>query len=151
MKSGTVARHLAAIAFLLLAWNRVGLWYQFLHPILYIQFAVCFAAGMGLAVYPELGLLLAGVSSARRVTAAAILLLALPWSEWFQRALPTAREDWSHQILAQSCFLYGAMLALGVLPRLPVWIKEKALAAVDLVARRNFPFVVIPVFFFFFT
>ena len=123
-------RHAVAVLLLCAAWNRLSLWYGFQHPVDYLAFAACFVAAAGLA---SLGCIqyARAVSRLRLALAAGILLLALPWGEWLQLALPDAREDWSRQLLLQGCFLYAGFVILQLLPRLRQFLKDRVLHFLD--------------------
>ena len=144
----TVLRHASAVVLLGVAWNRLSAWYAFQHSRDYLTFAVCFVAAAGIASCESFRSHLAGTSRLRASLTAGVLLLALPWSEWFQAALPSAREDWSRQLFLQSCFLYAGLTMFHWLPRARLYLKDRVLNLLDRVsAPRVFPWILVFLFF----
>lgn len=144
-------RHAVAVLLLCAAWNRLARWYSFQHAVDYLAFAACFAAAAGLACLGCIQHALKRVSRLRLALAAGILLLALPWGEWLQRALPDAREDWSRQLFLQSCFLYAGFMILHFLPRQRLFLKDRVLNYLDRISTHRFFSVLLAILFFCFT
>jgi len=147
----TVVRHVIAIALLWLAWTRLSSWYTYEGWSDYGIFAICFLSAGLIAGWKQFRYLLKGTSRSRIVLAGFILFLALPWSEWFRRALPDARGAWSRQVFQQFCFLYSGMIFLSIFPAFRDYVKGKTSRGIEYLSLRfGFP-ILIPALFFCFS
>jgi hypothetical protein len=127
----TVFLSVVSICLLGIAWTKLRSWYAEQASTDYILFATCFITALLIQGAKRLRSLWSESSKLRFLLASLVLFLALPWSEWFQLALPNAREDWSRQIFQQCCFLYGTLLFFGLFPHLKTMLQNLILMGLE--------------------
>lgn len=112
------------------------------------MFGVFYCAGLLLAAWPQPWKGLRSISRPRLVAASILILLALPWGEWFRFNVYTAREDWSREIFRQTLFLYASILILQIFPSFRERLYGRILRFIDLAASRRFALLIPCVAFF---
>lgn len=95
----------------LISWWQLNLWYEDQRPIHYGLALLAFIPACVPTFYPFLPL--RNVSRSRKVIAALLLFIALPWGEWLQINFAFSRMDWSRQIFLDVVLIY----LVGVLYR----------------------------------
>ncbi|HEY7161985.1 MAG TPA: hypothetical protein VH815_12035, partial [Acidobacteriota bacterium] len=96
----------------LLSWWRLNVWYEYQKPFEYGLALLAFVPACVIAFYPLLPFV-RNVSRGRKIIAALLLFLALPWGEWLQINFAFSRMDWSRQIFLNVVLIY----LLGILFR----------------------------------
>ncbi len=107
-----IVTFLPAILFLI-SWRQLNLWYEYQKPIDYFLTLLLFIPACLIAFYPFLPWI-NNVAVSRKIIAALLLLIALPWGEWLQTNFAFSRMDWSRQIFQHVVLIY----ILGILFRI---------------------------------
>lgn len=136
MRRGLI--HFIIIPLLVLSWFLLQDWYRFWSSLHGWLFAATFSVALGLIAGRRFWLMFRQVSRLRSIILLAFVLLCLPWGEWFQLALPEAREDWTRQIFLQTCFLYGLSLLFSVFPVALEKITGFVRRGIEILARSDY-------------
>ena len=107
----TIGTFLPPILFLL-GWRQLNHWYEYQKPLDYFLTLLAFIPACLITFYPFLPWI-RNVSVNRKIIAALMLLIALPWGEWLQTNFAFSRMDWSRQIFQHVVLIY----ILGILFR----------------------------------
>ena len=99
-------RHLAIVGLYAASWKYLSEWYLYRSTSDYLIFALLFFAAVLVSFAPWIGEFWSH-SPVRVGIVLFVILLCLPWGEWFQFAPAIyTRKDWTEQILTQAVFLY---------------------------------------------
>jgi hypothetical protein len=140
-------RHVVAIATLAAAWFFLKRWYVYQSTADYLLFVLLGGSGFGIAAWNKLGGLAHGVRPFRWAFAGGLILLAVPWSEYFRKALPDARQDWSRELFLRAVCLYGLLAFLSLFPNLRRRVSLGIVRAIDSLSRRKIVRLIPLVFF----
>jgi hypothetical protein len=115
-RSASIFRHLMGLVSLILAWHLLNVSDQFLKTIDYSAFAGLLLISICLLFAPYFAAAKSQITPGKAAFLSILLLLLLPWGEWFQLNTHSAREHWSRIFLVQTAFLYGAVFVLDSFP-----------------------------------
>ncbi len=99
-----IVTFLPAILFLI-SWRQLNLWYEYQKPTDYFLTLLVFLSACLIAFYPLLRWI-HNVPISRKIIAALLLVIALPWGEWLQTNFTFSRMDWSRQIFQHVVLIY---------------------------------------------
>jgi hypothetical protein len=141
-------RFILASGLLILAWRKLNQWYAFRERDIFLLFLICSVAGFALAIPRNWWSKLRAVRRDRLLAVGFLLLLALPWAEWFQFSDVGIREDWTAQLFFQAIFLLGVLLLFRIFPVLSQFMSATLQWSLQRLSQRRLSFFLIPVFFF---
>lgn len=93
------------VVLLLFCLGQLNIWYEYQRPIAYAIAVLTFLPACFLIFYP-FSPFIRTVSRGRKIVAALLLFIALPWGEWLQINFAFSRMNWSWQIFINVVLIY---------------------------------------------